>query len=508
MAEGKVYLVGAGPGDPELLTLKGLRLVRSADVVVHDRLVDNRILSLARGDAEVVDVGKIPGRRGRTQTGINDLLIDRARRFRRVVRLKGGDPFVFGRGGEEAEALTDAGVHFEVVPGVTSATAAPAYAGIPVTHRDHASTFTVVTGSTASRTDDGAVDWESLAKLTGTLVILMGWRNLDVIVTNLIDGGKPEDTPVAVVSWGTEPWQRTVSGTLRSIAEIARSEGLDAPAAVVVGDVVRLRSRLNWFETLPLFGRRVLVTRTTSQAGSLSRQLADLGAQSIEIPTIQVQPLDDYSHLDARLAEIAGFDWVVFTSANAVRAVQNRLKATGRDARSLYSVRIASIGPATTAALGNSGLRPDLEPDAATSAALARALEEVDISGDRVLLPRADIATSALPKRLTDCGAIVVEVEAYRTIAPKGSRTEVRRAVEAGIDAVTFTSASTVKNLATLLDNDLRSLQKTVIACIGPLTAAAVSDIGLKADIVAATQSIDCLAESLAEFFANETQRE
>ena len=507
MVKGKVYLVGAGPGAPDLLTIKGLRLLRTADVVAHDRLVDDRIVSLARSDAEVVDVGKIPGSRGRAQANINDLLIDRARRFRRVVRLKGGDPFVFGRGGEEAEALIDAGVPFEVVPGVTSATAAPAYAGIPVTHRDYASTFTVVTGSMASTTDGSAINWESLAKLTGTLVVLMGWRSLHDVVTRLIEGGKPGDTPAAAVSWGTEPWQRTVAGTLRSIVETARAEGLDAPAAVVIGDVVRLRDRLNWFETLPLFGRRVLVTRTTSGAGLLSRRLAELGAQPIEIPTIQIRPLADYSHLDAHLAAIADFDWVAFTSANAVRSVQDRLKAAGKDMRSLHGVRVASIGPATSAVLEKAGIIPDLEPETASSTALASTLEDVGISGTRILLPRADIATSALPERLSDSGATVEETEAYCTVVPASSRSKLRKTVETGIDAATFTSASSVRNLAALLDNDLRSLRKTSIACIGPLTAAAVSDVGLKADIVAATQSIDCLVQDLAEFFANETTR-
>ena len=385
MSRGRVYLVGAGPGDPELLTLKGLRLIQSADVIAYDRLIDTRLLTHARPDAELIDVGKMPGYS--TQKDISNLLVSHARKGKRVVRLKGGDPFVFGRGGEEAEALNDAHVEFEIVPGVTSAIAAPAYAGIPLTHRDHASSFTVVTGSAATDGGSGAIDWPALVAMPGTLVFLMAWRNLDHIASQLIDAGKPADTPSAVVSWGTQPWQRTVEGRLDSIAESAKSSGLRSPATLVIGSVVDLRERLSWFETLPLFGRRVLVTRTRSQASTLSSRLAEMGAFPIEVPTIEVQPQPDSPELLNALASAAQFDWIAFTSANAIQAVMDGLAGMGRDSRALHGVKVAAIGPASAVTLAGYGIRADLVADTATSTGLASAMIESGITGSRVLLP-------------------------------------------------------------------------------------------------------------------------
>ena len=494
----KVSLVGAGPGEPELLTVKGLRLLETADVIVHDRLINNRLLAMARPDAEVVDVGKIPGG-GRRQSDINNFLISTARRGKRVVRLKGGDPFVFGRGGEEADALVAAGVPFEVVPGVTSAVAAPAYAGIPLTHREHASSFTVVTGSLSGKGGGNSPDWETLAKTPGTLVILMGWRNLSDIAAKLIANGRSGATPSAVVSWGSEPWQMTATGRLDSIADIAKSQGLEAPATVVVGDVVRLRERLNWFESLPLLGRRVLVTRTRNQAGLLSRHLAELGAIPIEVPTIDLRPPHDYAELDNALAEVSGFDWIVFASANAVRAVYDRLVATGRDSRSLHSVRVAAIGPATADAISECGIVADLVPETATSKGLTDALAREHIHGSRILLPRADIATQDIPERLIALGAVVKQVTAYRTVIPEGSKGQAAEALQSGIDVATFTSSSTVRNLLGLLENEADSLAGAKIACIGPTTASTAGSFGLKVDIVAKTPTIAGLVEALIE---------
>ena len=444
MSRGRVFLVGAGPGDPELLTLKGLRLIQTADVIAYDRLIDTRLLTHAHPDAELIDVGKTPG--SRTQKDISSLLVGHARKGKRVVRLKGGDPFVFGRGGEEAEALDDARIDFEVVPGVTSAIAAPAYAGIPLTHRDHASSFTVVTGSAAPDGRSGGIDWPALAAMPGTLVFLMAWRNLDHIASRLIDAGKPADTPAAVVSWGTQPWQRTVEGPLGSIAVSARSAGLRSPATLVIGSVVDLRERLSWFETLPLFGRRVLVTRTRIQASTLSNRLSQMGAFPLEVPTIDVRLQPDSPDLLAALASAAQFDWIAFTSANAVRAVMDGLTRTGRDTRALHGVKIAAIGPASAAALARYGIMADLVADTATSAGLASAMIESGIAGSRVLLPRSDIAGSTLPDRLRSSGALVEEVVSYRTVIPQSSRKLVRSTLRDGIDAITFTSSSTVKN--------------------------------------------------------------
>ena len=506
---GKVYLVGAGPGDPELLTVKGLRLLESADVIVHDRLIDERLLSMAGPDAELVDAGKIPlSAAGRTQSDINDFLVSQAQRGKSVVRLKGGDPFVFGRGGEEADALVAAGVEFEVVPGVTSAVAAPAYAGIPLTHREHASSFTVVTGSLSTTSEKDSPDWSNLARTPGTLVILMGWSALSDIAATLIANGKSGATPSAVVSWGSEPWQRTATGRLDSIADIAKSQGLSAPATVVIGDVVGLRERLNWFETLPLLGRRVLVTRSRNQAGVLSKRLAEVGAIPIEIPTIEVRPPHDYSDLDDALAKVSEFDWIVFASANAVRAVFDRLRAAGRDSRSLHGVRVAAIGPATADVIRGDGIAADLVPETATSEGLSEALSYYvrglgrateDVSGSRILLPRTDIATGDLPEMLRTMGAEVTQVTAYRTVTPEESRDRLAEAVRAGIDVATFTSSSTVRNLLRMLDDGAGSLAGVKIACIGPTTASTASRFGLKVDIVAKTPTIRGLVEALTE---------
>ena len=342
-----MYLVGAGPGDPELLTLKGLRLLRDADVVVYDRLIDKRLLDHCKPGAELVDVGKVPDGRGRTQRHISELLVEKARQGKRVVRLKGGDPFVFGRGGEEAETLHEAGIPFEVSPGVTSAIAAPAYAGIPLTHRDYASAFTVITGSVARGREDMRADWDVIARMPGTLVILMGWRQLAEIAEALIAAGKPKDTPAAVISWGATVHQKSASGSLDKIGEVAKRAGLGAPAAIIVGDVARLHDRLNWYEEMPLFGRRIVVTRTRQQAGRLSARLTELGAHVLEIPAIEVQRLDDFRDLDMCLRSLADFDWIVFTSANAVRAVCDRLIEIGMDIRAFHGLRVAVVGKAT-----------------------------------------------------------------------------------------------------------------------------------------------------------------
>ena len=500
---GKVSLVGAGPGEPELLTIKGLRLIESADVIVHDRLIDERLLGMAGANAQLVNVGKVPGGVGRRQSDINALLINEARQGKSVVRLKGGDPYVFGRGGEETEALAAAGVPFEVIPGVTSAVAAPAYAGIPLTHRDHASSFTVVTGSHSETGDVSSPDWAALAKTPGTLVILMGWRSLPDIARSLIKNGKSRDTPAAVVSWGSEPWQKTVIGTLESIADSAKAQGLAAPATIVIGEVVGLGNRLNWFEALPLLGRRVLVTRTRNQAGMLSRRLAEFGAVPVEIPTIDIRPPDDYSALDSALARISEFDWIVFASANAVRSVRDRLRPTGLDSRALHGTKVAVIGPATARALDDLGIVPDLTPTVATSNGLADALGDEIATGSSVLLPRADIATQELPELLNGAGATVTEATAYRTVIPEGSRDRAIKAIRDGVDAATFTSSSTVRNLLRVLDGGPEHLSGIKVACIGPTTASTAGRLGLKVDIVANTPTIGGLTAALVEFFTS-----
>ena len=498
MTLGKVYLIGAGPGAPDLITVRGRRLLRSADVIAHDRLVDSRLLREARDGARLIDVGKIPGG-GAAQARINALLVSEAKRGGVVVRLKGGDPFVFGRGGEEAMALRESGVPFEIVPGVTSAVAAPSFAGIPLTHRGVSSSFTVFSGSRAADGSGAPTDWDALARVPGTLVALMGWRNLREIADALIAAGKSPHTPAAVVSMGSHAAQKTASADLSAIAEAAEAGGLSSPAVLVVGEVARLRDELRWFETLPLFGRRVLVTRAPEQAAGLSERLAALGALPVEIPTIRAAPLEDSSELDAALADMSRFDWIAFTSANAVRFVFARLNAAGADTRALHPVSVAAIGRATASALAERGVSADFIPDRAGSESVADGLAMRGVSGARVLLPRSDLADSRLPDRLRQAGARVSEVVAYRTEAPESSRPALAEALEAGLDAVLFASASASVNLAALLDGDVvRRMDGVAIACIGRAAAAAASELGLKVDIVAQAPSADALALELA----------
>lgn len=499
MTIGKVYLVGAGPGAPDLISVRGMRLLRSADVVAHDRLVDARLLRNAKEGARVIDVGKIPrGGGGAAQDRINALLVAEAKRGNMVVRLKGGDPFVFGRGGEEARALRAGGVPFEIVPGVTSAIAAPAFAGVPLTHRGVSSSFTVFSGSAAEDGSAIPTDWRSLAQVPGTLVALMGWRRLDAIAANLIAAGKDADAPAAVISMGSRAEQRTASAPLRSIAQVAQARGLSSPAVLVIGEAARLRDELNWFETLPLFGRRVLVTRAAEQAGGLSERLAALGAMPVEIPTIRAVALEDNSELDAALADLGRFDWMAFTSANAVRFVFNRLNAAGADARALHPVRVAAIGGATASALSARGVSADFVPERSDSDGFADGLSRLGVARARILIPRSDLAGRRLPDRLRESGAVVSEIIAYRTETPESSRPALAAALDDGLDAATFASASAAANLIALLDGDIRRLDGVSIAYIGRATAAAASEMGLKVDIVAPTPSADALASELA----------
>ena len=501
MSEGIVWLVGAGPGDPDLISVKGLRLIQSADTIVFDRLVDKRLLDNAREDTELIDVGKIPGKRINRQEDINGLLIELGRAGKKVVRLKGGDPFVFGRGGEEAEALVEAGVAFEIVPGITSAIAAPAYAGIPLTHRKLASSFTVVTGSEDPTKPDTSVDWEVLAKSSDTLVVLMGQSNLRSIADALMKYGRAPETPVALVQWGTEPYQRTLVATLSDIADRAATTGIGAPAVTIVGDVVRLREAIRWFDSRPLFGRRVLVTRTRTQASALSETLTQKGAQPIELPTIEIQPYEDYAHLDMALRNIHGYDWAIFSSANAVDVVFDRLRTVGLDARAMHGVQIAAIGPATRRRLYERGVAADFVPSTFVAESVVDELKRFGLSGKRVLLPQAEIARDVLRNGLAGLGASVDAMPFYRTVTPANSAERLDRALSDGIDIATFTSSSTVSNLVELLKGNTSTLKDATIACIGPITAERAAELGLSADIVATEHTIAGLIEAVESHF-------
>ena len=501
MSEGIVRLVGAGPGDPDLISVKGLRLIQSADAIVFDRLVDRRLLDNASEDAELIDVGKIPGKRINRQEDINGLLIELGRAGRKVVRLKGGDPFVFGRGGEEAEAMEEAGVAFEIVPGITSAIAAPAYAGIPLTHRKLASSFTIVTGSEDPTKPDSSVDWKVLAKSSDTLVVLMGQSNLRSIADALTKYGRTPETPVALVQWGTEPYQRTLVGTLSDIADRAVEEGIGAPAVTVVGEVVRLRETIRWFDSRPLFGKRVLVTRTRTQASALSDRLTQMGAQPLELPTIEIQPMADYSDLDRALGEAIAYDWMVFSSANAVDVVFDRLSALGLDARLLHGTLIAAIGPATRRRLLGRGIIADFMPTSFVAEAAVDELRDLGMNGKRVLLPQAEIARDILRQGLIELGASVDAIPVYRTVTPEKTADRLKDILADGIDIATFTSSSTASNLVELLDGNTSALKDATIACIGPITAERAAELGLNADIVATEHTIAGLIEAVESHF-------
>ena len=479
-----VALVGAGPGDPGLITVRGAELLGRADVVVYDRLVARSLLELVPPAAERISVGKAPGRVEMDQSDINDLLVERARAGDTVVRLKGGDPFVFGRGGEEAEALAAAGVPFEVVPGITSAVAAPAYAGVPVTHRGVSTHFTVVTGHVDPAKGGSDVDWEALARAGGTLVILMGAGRIGEIAERLVAGGLAPHTPAVAVRHGTRPDQRTVRATLATIA----GANVEAPAAIVVGAVAGLD--LAWFESRPLFGRRVVVTRAREQASGLRARLERLGAEVVELPAIEIDPIA------VTVPDLDAFAWLVLTSANGVATLFDRgLVASGRDARALAGVRVAAIGPGTAAALAARGIRADLVPERFVAEALLDAFPPPSGSGARVLLARAEQARDALPKGLEEKGYAVDVLATYRTVAATPDPDAVARVSRGDVDAITFTSSSTVTNLCDLLGTvpDPQPL----VASIGPVTSKTALERGLRVDVEAEEHTIDGLVDAL-----------
>ena len=473
-----VYLVGAGPGDPGLLTRRGAELLARADVVVHDRLSEVSLLDLAPSGAERVDVGKSPGGPV-AQEEINTLLVERGLRGQEVVRLKGGDPFVFGRGGEEALALADAGVPFEVVPGISAAVAVPAYAGIPVTHRALSTSFTVVTGHSRHAVDDD-VDWDALARAADTIVVLMGVAHRGEIASRLQAAGLAADTPVAAVRWGTRPGQRTVRTTLGELAGAV----LEPPVTIVIGQVAALD--LRWFEGRPLFGRTVVVTRARAQASELVAKLSALGAETVEVPTIEItDPHDGGEALRAAAGRLGGYDWVVFTSVNAV----DRLFRWVRDARAFGGAQVAAIGPGTAAALAARGVVADLQPATAVAEALVGSFPA---GGGRVLLPQAAAARPVLEEGLRAKGWDVEVVHAYRTVVARP--TDEALAAAAKADAIAFTSSSTVTSWLAVAG---AGALPPVVACIGPVTAGTAAEHGMPVTVVADEHTVDGLVGAL-----------
>ncbi len=450
---GIVYLVGAGPGDPGLITARALELIVAADVIVHDRLIPDEALATARPEAELVYVGKEPGAAGVPQDEIEELLIERARAGRIVVRLKGGDPFVFGRGGEEAEALAAAGIPFEVVPGVTAGVAAPAYAGIPVTHRDDASAVAFVTGHEDPEKGEDSLDYEALARFPGTLVFYMGVKALPRIAERLIDAGREAGEPAAVIDRGTRPDQRTVVSDLNGIAAAASEAGIKPPAVTVVGPAAARREQIAWLERRPLHGKRVVVTRARAQASELSRRLDALGAEPIELPAIRIEPRIDSKEVRRAVESLHSYALVCLTSANGVRLLFEAMAEQGRDARALANATVAAIGPGTAAALAEHGVLADLIPEEFVAESLVESLTELDLEGKPVLVARAAEAREVLPDALREFGAAVDVVALYETVAEHPDSDAIERASEA--DYLTFTSSSTVRNFVEALPDDL-----------------------------------------------------
>ena len=497
---GKVYLVGAGPGDLGLVTLRAKECIEGADVIVYDHLANPEMLGWARDDAEVIYAGKKANEHSLTQQEINALLVEKAGGGKQVVRLKGGDPLVFGRGAEEANAVVEAGIEFEIVPGITSAIAGPAYAGIPVTHRAENSHVTFFTGHEDPAKTESAVDYAALAKLGGTQVMLMGVERLEAITREMLKQGVRADLPVALVRWATTGRQETLTGTLQDIAQRAIDRGFEAPAVAVFGEVVKLRENLNWYEKRPLSGKRIVVTRTRKQASALSNKLRALGAHVIELPTIRIAPPTDLRAFAELVQDAHAYDWIVFTSANGVEAFFEFFFKLYDDAREIGAARIAAIGPATAQRVKDFHLHVDLQPEEFVAEAVVREFQKQgDVENLRILLVRAEKARDVLPKQLSALGAIVDEGFAYRTVPETGDITGARRQLlEEGADLITFTSSSTVENFLALGLPWPKGMQ---VASIGPITSKTARDHGLNIDIEARRHDIDGLVQAIRNFF-------
>jgi uroporphyrinogen III methyltransferase/synthase len=499
-SEGICYLAGAGPGDLGLVTLKVKEVVEKADVLVYDYLCNPEILGWARAGVEVIYAGKKAGAHTLKQDEIDALLVAKTRAGNCVVRLKGGDPFLFGRGGEEAVALAEAGLRFEIIPGVTSAIAAPAYAGIPVTHREHTSQLTIFTGHEDPTKPESSLDYARLATQPGTKVMLMGVERIGKITDQLRAHGAPPTMPVALVRWGTTGRQRTLRGTLEDIAKRVEETGFEAPAVAVFGDVVQLREKLNWFETRPLFGKRIVVTRTRKQAGGLSAGLRALGADVFELPTIRIEPPKDLRAFAELVRDTHRYDWLVFTSPNGVNAFFEMFFKIYKDAREIGGVRIAAIGPATAARVREFHLAVDLQPEEFVAEAVVAAFDQQgSIENSTILLARAETARDVLPQELAKLGAIVDEAVAYRTVPETEDVSGALARFNAeGADLITFTSSSTVENFMAL---QLPWPAGLKTASIGPITSKTMRDLGLTVDVEAKQYDIPGLTAAIRGFY-------
>lgn len=507
MSKGKVYIVGAGPGDISLLTVKGMRCLQKAEVVVYDFHLNAQVLNYINHDAEFIYAGKRGGQHTMTQDEINRTLVEKAKEGKVICRLKGGDPFVFGRGGEEAEALAQEGLEFEIVPGVSSAVAAPAYAGIPLTHRLYSSSFAIVPGYEDPSKEESSIDWARLATGVGTIVFLMTVKNIAVVCQKLIENGRKPETPVAVVRWGTRADQTTLVGDLRSIPGMVSEKDIRPPAVMVVGDVVKLRDILKWYEKKPLFGHRILVTREHSEG---FEPLEDLGAEIIEFRTIEIVPPEDWSELDRAIDRIEEYDWLVLTSGNGVNFFFGRLFEKGRDIRDLKGIKICAVGTKTEAAINRFGINVDLVPEEFNAEGLIDAFvsehraqsTEHRLKGLKLLLPRAETAREIFPQRVRELGGEIDVVTAYRTVKPEIHGKRIKRFLKEGkITVATFTSAATFNNFLEIAGEDSYSLLKDVaIAAIGPVTAKAIEKAGLQVNIMPREATIEAMVREITRW--------
>jgi len=506
MKNGIVHLVGAGPGDPGLITLRGKECISLADVVVYDYLACEQLLAYARPGAELIYAGKIGGRHNHEQWQINDLLVEKALSGKIVTRLKGGDPFIFGRGGEECEALVSAGIPFEIVPGVTAGIGAAAYAGIPLTHRHITTSVAFVTGHEDPEKESSVIDWERLSLGSGTIVFYMGVKNLPQITGSLMEHGRSPETPVALIRWGTRPEQQILTGTLADIAELARKAAFKAPAITIVGEVVKLREKLRWFDSRPLFGKGILVTRAADQAGQFSRLLATNGAAVFECPTIKLVQPESWLELDREIDRLASFDWTIFTSANAVSFFFDRIAAKGLDCRAFGSCRICAVGPKTAALLLAKGIKADLIPTDYKAEGVVEEFRKIDLQGKKLLFPRADKARELIPSALGEMGAAVAAPITYRNVVPDTLPPSLLEALEEQrIHCVTFTSSSTAENLAVMLGENrmLRLLEGVAVAAIGPVTAKTCRELGLDVHIEPLNYTLENMTAEIVKYFNN-----
>jgi uroporphyrinogen III methyltransferase/synthase len=505
--KGKVYIVGAGPGDIGLLTVKGLMCLKKADVVVYDYHLNAQVLNYINHKAEFIYAGKRGGHHTMTQEEINSAIVDRAKEGKIVCRLKGGDPFVFGRGGEEAEVLSKEEIEFEVVPGISSAVAAPAYAGIPLTHRKYSSSFAVVPGYEDVTKEGSSIDWTKLATGVGTIVFLMTVKNLPSVCERLIENGRDPGTPVAVIRWGTRPEQTTLESTLKNISQLVKERDIRPPAVMIIGDVVRLRKALRWYEKKPLFGQRILVTR--EHAGNFER-LAELGAEIIEFPTIKVVPPSDWRQLDYAIEKIESYNWLIFTSVNGVKYFFRRFFDKNRDIRDMKGLKICTVGSRTALAVRQYGIRVDMIPEAFNAEGLIEAFSsdrgtegaEHGLRGLRILLPRAEVAREVFPEKVRESGGEIDVAPAYRAIKPELQGRRLKRFLkERRVTIATFTSAATFNNFIAIMDEDAGTLLRDVaIAVIGPVTARAVEKAGLSVDIMAGEATIENMVGKIIEW--------